>query len=106
MDGEAILMAVDDVALSSGSACTSGTIEPSHVLKACGIPDELALASIRFGLGRFTTEEEVDYAADKVSSVITHLRATTRRSRYRRTPHSFRDAEFGIAYAHRHRSQS
>ena len=76
VDGEAILMAVDDVALSSGSACTSGTVEPSHVLKACGIPDELALASIRFGLGRYTTEEEVDYAADKVASVITHLRAT------------------------------
>ena len=69
-------MAVDDVALSSGSACTSGTIEPSHVLKACGIPDDLALASIRFGLGRFTTEEEVDYAADKVAAVITHLRET------------------------------
>jgi cysteine desulfurase len=74
--GESILMAIDDIALSSGSACSSGTIEPSYVLKACGISDELALASVRFGLGRFTTEEEVDYAATKVAGVITHLRGT------------------------------
>jgi cysteine desulfurase len=76
VEGEAILMAVDDIALSSGSACSSGTIEPSYVLKACGVRDELALASIRVGLGRFTTEEEVDYAADKIAKVIEHLRST------------------------------
>jgi cysteine desulfurase len=72
--GEAILMALDDIAVSSGSACSSGSIEPSYVLKACGIADDLAIASVRFGLGRFTTEEEVDYAAAKVAGVIEHMR--------------------------------
>jgi len=72
--GETLLMAIDDVALSAGSACSSGTIEPSYVLKACGVSDELAIASLRFGLGRFTTEEEVDYAAAKVAGVIAQLR--------------------------------
>jgi cysteine desulfurase len=74
--GESILLAVDDIALSSGSACSSGTVEPSYVLKACGIEDDLALSSIRFGLGRFTTEEEIDYAVEKVSAVIQHLRGS------------------------------
>jgi cysteine desulfurase len=74
VSGETILMAIDDVALSSGSACTSGSVEPSYVLKACGIPDDLAVASLRFGLGRFTTEEEVDYAAAKVATTIARLR--------------------------------
>ena len=74
VDGESILMAIDDVCLSSGSACSSGKVEPSYVLTACGVPSDLALASVRFGLGRFTTEEEVDYAAGKVASVIAHLR--------------------------------
>jgi cysteine desulfurase len=69
-------MAIEDIALSSGSACSSGSVEPSYVLKACGIPDDLAIASVRFGLGRFTTEEEVDYAAAKVADVIAHLRKT------------------------------
>jgi cysteine desulfurase len=73
--GESILLAIDDIALSSGSACASGTIEPSYVLKACGIADDLALSSIRFGLGRFTTDEDVDYAAEKVGAVIRQLRA-------------------------------
>jgi cysteine desulfurase len=75
VEGESILMAIDDIALSSGSACSSGTIEPSYVLKACGIPDQLALASVRFGLGRFTTDEEIDYAIEKVTKVIAHMRA-------------------------------
>jgi cysteine desulfurase len=75
--GETILMAIEDIALSSGSACSSGSVEPSYVLKACGIPDDLAIASVRFGLGRFTTEEEVDYAATKVAAVIAHLRKGT-----------------------------
>jgi len=74
VSGEAILVAIDDLALSSGSACASGSIEPSYVLKACGISEDLALSSIRFGLGRFTTVEEIDYAIDKVTSVIRHLR--------------------------------
>jgi cysteine desulfurase len=76
--GESILLAIDDIALSSGSACSSGTIEPSYVLKACGIADDLALSSIRFGLGRFTTGEEIDYAVEKVSAVIRHLRGAAR----------------------------
>ena len=74
VEGESILMAIDDIALSSGSACSSGSIEPSYVLKALGLSDALALASVRFGLGRFTTEEEVDYAAEKVAKVIAQLR--------------------------------
>jgi len=76
--GESILLAIDDIALSSGSACASGAIEPSYVLKACGIPDDLALSSIRFGLGRFTTDDEIEYAAEKVSAVIRHLRGAAR----------------------------
>ena len=74
VEGESILMAIDDIALSSGSACSSGKVEPSYVLKAIGVSDALALASVRFGLGRSTTEAEVDYAAGKVASVIAQLR--------------------------------
>ena len=71
---ESILLAIDDIALSSGSACASGTVEPSYVLKACDIADDLALSSVRFGLGRFTTDEEIDYAVEKVGAVIRQLR--------------------------------
>jgi cysteine desulfurase len=74
VEGEALLMGVNDVALSSGSACTSATIEPSHVLKALGAGDELAHSSIRFGLGRFNTEEEVEYVAGRVIEVVQKLR--------------------------------
>jgi len=74
VEGGSILMAIDDIALSSGSACSSGSVEPSYVLKAIGLGDALALASVRFGLGRFTTDAEVDYAADKVAKVIAQLR--------------------------------
>ena len=77
VDGETLLMALDDVAVSSGAACTSASEEPSHVLKGIGTPDDLAHASIRFGLGRFTTEEEVDYVVEKVTQVVTHLREMT-----------------------------
>jgi cysteine desulfurase len=72
--GEALLMALKSVAVSSGSACTSASVEPSYVLRALGVPDELAHASIRFGLGRFTTEEEIDFAADEVAKAVTKLR--------------------------------
>ncbi|MCS7024695.1 MAG: IscS subfamily cysteine desulfurase [Bryobacteraceae bacterium] len=74
VEGESLLMGINDVAVSSGSACTSATLEPSYVLKALGAGDDLAHSSIRFGLGRFTTEEEVDYVANKVIEVVKKLR--------------------------------
>ena len=74
VEGEALMMGMADVAVSSGSACTSASLEPSYVLKALGVGDELAHSSLRFGLGRFTTEEEVDYTIDKVVEAVTHLR--------------------------------
>lgn len=74
VEGESLLMGINDVAVSSGSACTSATLEPSYVLKALGAGDDLAHSSIRFGLGRFNTEEEVDYVAAKVIDVVQKLR--------------------------------
>lgn len=74
--GDALLMAMDDVAVSSGAACTTASAEPSHVLKALGVSDELARASIRFGLSRFTTEEEIDYVIAKVAAVVRSLRSS------------------------------
>ncbi len=69
VDGEALMMAMRDVAVSSGSACSSANPEPSHVLLAMGLPEDLARASLRFGLGRFTTAEEVDFAAGEVATL-------------------------------------
>jgi cysteine desulfurase len=74
VEGEALLIAMKDVAVSSGSACTSASLEPSYVLRAMGVPDDRAHASIRFGLGRFNTEEEVDHAARVVVEKATRLR--------------------------------
>jgi cysteine desulfurase len=74
VEGEAMMMAIKDVAVSSGSACTSASLEPSYVLRALGVGDELAHSSIRFGLGRFNTEEEVDYVAELVIKKVEHLR--------------------------------
>src|SRR5215475_4633480 len=74
VEGESLLMGINDVAVSSGSACTSASLEPSYVLKALGAGDDLAHSSIRFGLGRFTTKEEVDYVADKLALVVSRLR--------------------------------
>jgi cysteine desulfurase len=74
VEGESLLMGINDVAVSSGSACTSATLEPSYVLKALGAGDDLAHSSIRFGLGRFNTEEEVDYVAARVVDVVKKLR--------------------------------
>lgn len=74
VDGEALMMAMRDVAVSSGSACSAANPEPSHVLTAMGLDEDSARASLRFGLGRFTTEEEVDFAIDSVASAIERLR--------------------------------
>lgn len=74
VEGEALLMAIKDVACSSGSACTSASLEPSYVLHSMGIGDDLAHSSIRFGLGRFTTDEEVDFVADLVTRKVEKLR--------------------------------
>jgi cysteine desulfurase len=74
VEGESLLMGINDIAVSSGSACTSATLEPSFVLKALGLGDDVAHSSIRFGLGRFNTKAEVDFVADKLISVVLHLR--------------------------------
>ena len=74
VDGETLLMALDDLAVSTGAACTSATVEPSHALRALGVPDALAGASLRLTLGRFTTEEEVDFAGRRVAEVVHALR--------------------------------
>jgi cysteine desulfurase len=75
VEGEAMMMAIKDVAVSSGSACTSASLEPSYVLRAMGVGEEMAHSSIRFGLGRFTTPEEVDHVADLVIDKVNKLRA-------------------------------
>lgn len=74
VEGESMIMGISDLAVSSGSACTSASLEPSHVLQAMGVGDELAHSSIRFGFGRFTTEEEVDFAAVQVIAAVKRLR--------------------------------
>ncbi|CRL60667.1 IscS subfamily cysteine desulfurase [Proteus sp. GOKU] len=74
VEGESLMMALKDLAVSSGSACTSASLEPSYVLRALGLTDELAHSSIRFSLGRFTTEEEIDYAIEQIHSAIGRLR--------------------------------
>ena len=74
VDGEALLLSLHDIALSSGSACRSSAPGASHVMKAIGRDDEMARSSIRFGLGRWTTEEEVDYAADTAVQAVERLR--------------------------------
>jgi cysteine desulfurase len=74
VEGEALLMGVKEIALSSGSACTSATLEPSYVLRALGVGSDLAHSSIRFGLGRFNTDEEIDYTIDRMIKAVNHLR--------------------------------
>ena len=74
VDSEALMMALNDIAVSSGSACTSATIEPSYVLRALGLSDDLAHSSIRFSIGRFTTDEEVSYVVERFTDAVTRLR--------------------------------
>jgi cysteine desulfurase len=75
VEGEGLMMGIKDLSVSSGSACTSASLEPSYVLRALGVDEELAHTSLRIGFGRFTTEEEVDYAADRIIEAVTKLRA-------------------------------
>jgi cysteine desulfurase len=74
VEGESLLMGMNDIAVSSGSACTSATLEPSYVIRALGTDEELAHSSIRFGLGRFNTEEEVDFVTERVCKEVKRLR--------------------------------
>ncbi|RKP33279.1 NFS1 nitrogen fixation 1 isoform a precursor, partial [Dimargaris cristalligena] len=74
VEGESLLMALKDIALSSGSACTSASLEPSYVLRALGAEEDMAHSSIRFGIGRFTTESEIDYVVAKVVTHVNRLR--------------------------------
>ena len=74
VEGESLLMGISDIAVSSGSACTSASLEPSHVLRSMDVGDDLAHSSIRFGIGRFTTKEELDYAADQLIASVRRLR--------------------------------
>jgi cysteine desulfurase len=74
VEGESLLMGINDIAVSSGSACTSATLEPSYVIRALGVNEELAHSSIRFGIGRFNTEDDVDYVTDRVSKEVNRLR--------------------------------
>ena len=84
VEADSLLAALPDVALSSGSACTSATLEPSHVLRAIGLDDEAAHASIRFGLGRFTSEDDIDYAIERVVHEVRRLRALSPHAAMRR----------------------
>ena len=75
VDGEVLLMSLSDIAVSSGSACTSASLEPSYVLRTIGLADDLAHSSLRLSVGRFTTEEEVDFAAETIKNAVTRLRS-------------------------------
>ena len=75
VEGESLMMGFDTIAVSSGSACTSASLEPSYVLKALGVGEDLAHSSIRFSLGRFTTAQEVDYTIEQVVAAVRKLRA-------------------------------
>ena len=75
VEGESLMMALKEIAMSSGSACTRASLEPSYVLKALGVGDDLAHSSLRISMGRWTTQEQIDYAADKIIEAVTKLRS-------------------------------
>jgi len=75
VDGEVLLMSLSDIAVSSGSACTSASLEPSYVLRAIGLADDLAHSSLRLSVGRFSTEEDVDFAAETIKNAVSRLRS-------------------------------
>jgi cysteine desulfurase len=77
VDADALLMSMPEIALSTGSACTSATVEPSHVLRALGLTPEMAHSAVRIGIGRFTTAEEIDYVAHRVVEAVKRLRSLT-----------------------------
>lgn len=81
VDGESLMLGLRDLAVSSGSACSSASLEPSYVLRAMGLSDELAHASLRFSIGRFTTHEEIDYAVSQVAEIVPRLRSASQRRR-------------------------
>ena len=93
VEGESLIMGLNDVAVSSGSTCTSAALEPSHVLKAMGVREDLAHGAIRFGLGRFNTEEEVDYVVGRVEEEVTRLRGLS--PLYAKRPAAGRSAAAG-----------
>ena len=74
VEGEGLMMGIKELAVSSGSACTSASLEPSYVLRALGVDEEMAHTSIRFGIGRFTTVEEMDFAIEQIVAAVTRLR--------------------------------
>ena len=95
VEGESLLMGINDIAVSSGSACTSASLEPSYVLKALGVGEDLAHTSIRFGIGRFNTEEEVDYVANRVIEVVRRLRELVAAVRNGKRRHRFKVRALG-----------
>lgn len=84
VESEVILMGMKEIAVSTGSACSSASVEKSHVLKAIGLNDDLIAGAIRFGIGRFNTEEEIDYTINRVIEVVNHLRDISPKYKFRK----------------------